>query len=60
MEKFKKDKFGEASNECRHYKLDNVIAILDFNGLQIDGSNEEVMNINPIGEKVFSFWMECN
>ncbi|MNN59300.1 Transketolase [compost metagenome] len=38
-----------------HYKLDNLIAILDFNGLQIDGSNEEVMNINPIDEKFAAF-----
>ena len=36
-------------------KKDYVIAILDFNGLQIDGSNEEVMNINPIGEKFSAF-----
>ena len=38
-----------------HYKLDNVIAFVDFNGLQIDGSNEEVMNINPIDEKFEAF-----
>lgn len=45
----------EAAMSAAHYKLDNVIAILDFNGLQIDGSNEEVMNINPIGEKFSAF-----
>ena len=45
----------EAAMSAAHYKLDNVIAILDFNGLQIDGSNEEVMNINPIDEKFSAF-----
>ena len=45
----------EAAMSSAHYKLDNVIAILDFNGLQIDGSNEEVMNINPIDEKFAAF-----
>ena len=28
----------EATMSSAHYKLDNVIAVLDFNGLQIDGS----------------------
>ncbi|MHC1684579.1 MAG: transketolase [Clostridiaceae bacterium] len=45
----------EAAMSAAHYKLDNVIAVLDFNGLQIDGSNEEVMNINPIDEKFAAF-----
>lgn len=45
----------EAAMSSAHYKLDNVIAILDFNGLQIDGSNKEVMNINPIDEKFAAF-----
>lgn len=37
------------------YKLDHVITLLDFNGLQIDGTNEEVMNINPVDEKFRAF-----
>jgi len=45
----------EAAMSASHYKLDNVIAVLDFNGLQIDGSNEEVMNINPIDSKFEAF-----
>lgn len=45
----------EAAMTSAHYKLGNVIAILDFNGLQIDGSNEEVMDINPIDEKFSAF-----
>lgn len=45
----------EAAMAAAHYKLDNLTAILDFNGLQIDGKNEDVMNIKPIDEKWKSF-----
>ena len=45
----------EAAMSAAHYKLDNVIAFLDYNGLQIDGSNEEVMNIGSIYEKFAAF-----
>lgn len=45
----------EAAMAASHYKLNNLIAIIDNNGLQIDGKNEDVMNINPIDEKFKSF-----
>lgn len=45
----------EAAMSSAHYKLNHVIAFLDYNGLQIDGTNEEVMNIDPIDEKFRSF-----
>lgn len=45
----------ESAMFAAHYKLDNLVAILDYNGLQIDGKNEEVMDINPIGKKFESF-----
>lgn len=45
----------EAAMSSAHYKLDNIIAILDYNGLQIDGSNDEVMGISPIDEKFAAF-----
>ncbi len=45
----------EAAMSAAHYKLDNIIAILDYNGLQIDGSNDEVMGISPIDEKFAAF-----
>lgn len=45
----------EAAMSAGHYGLDNLTAILDFNGLQIDGPNEEVMNVNPVKEKWESF-----
>ena len=34
-----------------HYKLDNLTAFIDFNGLQIDGDITKVMNPCPIDEK---------
>lgn len=45
----------EAAMSAAHYKLDNITAILDYNGLQIDGENDEVLKINPIDEKWKSF-----
>lgn len=38
-----------------HYKLDNLIAFIDFNGLQIDGDVTEVMNPTPIDKKFEAF-----
>ena len=38
-----------------HYKLDNLTAFLDFNGLQIDGDIKEVMNPTPIDKKFEAF-----
>ena len=46
----------EAAMSAAHYKLDNMIAFLDYNGLQIDGEVESVMNINPIEYKFKTFW----
>ena len=45
----------EAAMSAAHYKLDNMIAFLDYNGLQIDGEVESVMNINPIEDKFKAF-----
>lgn len=38
-----------------HYKLDNLTAFVDFNGLQIDGNICDVMNPTPIDEKFKAF-----
>lgn len=38
-----------------HYKLDNLTAFIDFNGLQIDGNTENVMNPSPIDKKFEAF-----
>jgi len=45
----------EAAMSASHYKLDNLCAILDNNGLQIDGPIKEVMNPEPIIEKWRAF-----
>ena len=38
-----------------HYKLDNFCAIVDNNGLQIDGDIAKVMSPYPIDEKLKAF-----
>ncbi len=45
----------EAVMAAPHFKLDNLCAIIDCNGLQIDGEVKDVLNINPISEKYKSF-----
>jgi len=45
----------EAAMAAKHYKLDNLIAILDLNGLQIDGFTKDVMDTAPMAEKWRSF-----
>ena len=45
----------EASMCAAHYKLNNLTAFIDFNGLQIDGDITEVMNPCPIDKKFEAF-----
>ncbi len=45
----------EASMTASHYKLDNLCALLDHNGLQIDGPIVDVKNSLPHVEKWISF-----
>ena len=45
----------EAAMAAAHYKLDNLCAILDMNGLQIDGDVTKVMNPYPLDEKFRAF-----
>ena len=45
----------EAAMFAAHYKLDNLVAYLDWNGLQIDGPITEVMNPTPYREKFEAF-----
>ncbi len=45
----------EAAMFAAHYKLDNLVAILDNNGLQIDGLNSEVMGVEPLDKKWEAF-----
>ncbi|MBQ9117323.1 MAG: transketolase [Clostridia bacterium] len=45
----------EAAMFAAHYKLDNLCAILDFNGLQIDGPIADVIGPAPFDEKFRAF-----
>ena len=45
----------EAMMLAHHYKLDNLCAVIDNNGLQIDGKIEDVMSPYPIVDKVKAF-----
>ena len=45
----------EAAMFAAHYKLDNLTAVVDWNGLQIDGPITEVMNPTPYDEKFRAF-----
>lgn len=45
----------EAAMAASHYCLDNLITILDNNGLQIDGPCQDVMSVEPLKEKWEAF-----
>jgi transketolase len=45
----------EAAMAGAHYKLDNLVGIIDRNGLQISGSTESVMGLDPLDEKWKAF-----
>lgn len=48
----------EAFMQASHRKLDNLIAIIDRNGLQIDGCTENVMSLGDLNNKISSFGWE--
>jgi transketolase len=45
----------EAAMTASHYKVDNLCAIIDYNGLQIDGRCAEVMKLEPLVDKWLAF-----
>ena len=45
----------EAAMQASHRKLDNLVAIVDLNGLQIDGKVNDVKCVCPVDEKFRSF-----
>jgi len=45
----------EAFMHAPHRNLDNIVAIIDRNGLQIDGCTEEVKSLNPLPDKIKAF-----
>src|SRR6201997_3219279 len=48
----------EAVMEGSHYKLDNLVGIIDRNRLQIDGWVKDVMNVEPLEERYRAFGWE--
>lgn len=48
----------EAAMFAPHHGLDNVIAIVDHNGLQIDGTCDDVMCLGGVAEKLAAFGWE--
>ncbi|MFC2145025.1 transketolase [Actinomycetota bacterium] len=53
----------EAAMSASHYNLDNIIVIIDRNGLQIDGYTKDIMGLEPLSDKWSSFgWevLECD
>lgn len=48
----------EAAMFAAHYKLDNLILTIDWNGQQIDGPNEEVMSLGDLPGKWETFGWE--
>ncbi len=45
----------EAAMSAAHFKVDNLTAIVDNNGLQIDGWNKDIMNLEPFNDKWKAF-----
>jgi transketolase len=51
----------EAAMASAHYKLDNLVGLIDYNGLQIDGPIENIMSPMPLAEKWAAFgWNVLN
>ena len=48
----------EAAMEAGHFHLDNIIAVIDVNRLQIDGWVKDVMEVQPLDEKYAAFGWE--
>ncbi|MDZ7606422.1 MAG: hypothetical protein U5K79_12745 [Cyclobacteriaceae bacterium] len=55
MENFLKDPIGKQILAASHYKLDNLVAIIDYNKLQITGPTSAVCNTDPVDEKFKAF-----
>ena len=50
----------EAATFAAHQKLDNLVAIVDANGLQIDGNTYDVCQVGDLGDKFAAFgWDVC-
>lgn len=53
----------EAAASAAHFRLSNLIALIDCNGFQVDGPTREVMNMEPLADKYRAFGfdvVECD
>jgi len=50
----------EAAMFAAHHKLDNLVAITDYNKLQIDGFTQDVFNLEPLADKWRAFGWEVS
>jgi transketolase len=48
----------EAAASAAHYKLKNIVAVVDLNGLQYDGTTDDVLSMKNLNEKWASFGFE--
>ena len=58
MASSRKARFGKRPWKPATYHLDNMIAIVDCNRLQIDGWVKDVMQVEPLGAKYAAFGWE--
>lgn len=49
----------EAVMSAGHHKLDNLVAIVDRNGLQVNGRTKDIMNSDPMADKYKAFGWEA-
>lgn len=48
----------EAFMSAPHFKLDNIVAIVDYNNMQFDGPCSEIMGMEPLDERLRTFGWE--
>lgn len=49
----------EACMSAAKFKVDNLTAILDYNGVQLDGTNDEIMPLDDVNAKFSAFGWNC-
>ena len=60
MAKLKKVRFGEAATFAAHQELGDLIAVVDLNGLQIDGRVDHVCASGTLAGKFAAFGWEVH
>ena len=60
MESSKKVQFGKGAMFAAHHNLDNSCIIVDYNKMQSDDLNENIMGLKPLDKKGKSFNWHVN